>query len=180
MEGEDFSDKINNQLYWKQMYKIIYMQKVFRGYRIRKRANFIFNFIDIVKKWQRMLDNMKARRFLRKLMNNKDRIKVLLSNYLIGYDYMSKIRRIGKPYLNNNNIYSDNLNRGKNSYKNFLNNDDRKDNNYSKKNNTYRDGSKNGDKEKNNNSDRSRYINNDSILNNLNDLNYNRNKNLIN
>ena len=178
VEGEDFFDKISKiQLWWKQMYKIIYIQKVFRGYRIRKRVNFILNFIDIINKWQRMLDNMKARRFLRKLMNDKDKIKVLHNNNLKGYDYMSKIRRIGKPYLNNNNIYSDNLNRGKTSYKNFLNNDDRKDNNYPTKINTYRDDSKNGDEENKNNSDRNRYINNDSILKNLNDLNRNRNKN---
>jgi len=44
-DGEDFFNKINKiQLWWKKMYKIIYIQKVFRGFRIRKRVNFILNF----------------------------------------------------------------------------------------------------------------------------------------
>jgi hypothetical protein len=65
--GEDFFDKINKiQSWWKQMYKIIYIQKVFRGFRIRRRVNFILNFIDILNNWQKILDKIKMRRILRK------------------------------------------------------------------------------------------------------------------
>lgn len=79
-EGEeDFFVKISKiQFWWKQIYKIIYIQKILRGFRIRKRVVFILNFIAIIKRWQKILDNIKARRFLRKLFNYK--IKPIPSN----------------------------------------------------------------------------------------------------
>jgi hypothetical protein len=167
--GEDFFDKINKiQSWWKQMYKIIYIQKVFRGFRIRRRVNFILNFIDILNNWQKILDKIKMRRILRKLVYGKNDAKTLPNNSdRKGYDFMSKVRRTGKSFLNNK-IDSDNKNN--NSYSKKDNN-----NNYPKKIKAYRDDSKNpgNDEEKNNYSDRNGYKN----KKNDNDLNRNKNKN---
>ena len=143
--GEDFFENINKiQSWWKQMYKIIYIQKVFRGFRIRKRVNFILNFMDIINGWQKLLDKIKARRILRKLVYNENITKTLPNNNnMKGYDFMSKVRRTGKSFLNN-----------------YEKNDkDKKDYNYPKKNNLYQDDSKNGenDYENNCNTDRNSY-----------------------
>ena len=46
-ENEDFFQKIRTiQLWWKQMYKIIYIKQIFRGFRIRKRVDFIISGYD--------------------------------------------------------------------------------------------------------------------------------------
>ena len=72
--------------------KIVLIQKMFRGHLIRKKVEFIFNFKDIIKKWQKIFDKIKARRILRYLINGK--IYILpKSNNIKGYNYMSKIRK---------------------------------------------------------------------------------------
>ena len=170
-DGEDFFEKIRKiQNWWKQMYKIIYIQKVFRGYRIRKRVNFILNFIDIMNKWQRLLDNIKARRALRDLVNKSPKALPNNNNYK-GYDYMSKVRRTGKPFLNKdddnnldnnkkNNVNNDNL------YKNYINNGNKFNNRNEDK--------KDNDDEKNNDSGNNKiydkYTNGENYLKGLKDL----------
>ena len=68
-EDEGFFGKINQiQLWWKNIFKIIYIQKIFRGFRIRKRINFILHFMDVITIWQNLLDNMKMRRILKDLV----------------------------------------------------------------------------------------------------------------
>ena len=161
-DGEDFFEKIRKiQLWWKQMYKIIYIQKVFRGYRIRKRVNFILNFIDIMNKWQRLLDNIKARRALRDLVYNNPKSLPNNNNYK-GYDYMSKVRRTGKPFLNKDDDEKNNKKNNPNDndlYKNYINNGNKNKN-------------KNDD-EKNNDSGNNihdKYINGENYLKGLKDL----------
>ena len=127
-EDEGFFGKINQiQLWWKNIFKIIYIQKIFRGFRIRKRINFILHFMDVISIWQNLLDNMKMRRILKDLVYKKAK-KLPNKNNLKGYDFMSKIRRKGKTYLNNNNnSYNKNLNglniiyNKKNKYKDYIN-----------------------------------------------------------
>ena len=70
-DGGDFFENINIiQKWWKQIYKIIQIQKIFKGYRIRKRVVFIFNFIDIINHWENILYKIKARRYFRLLANS--------------------------------------------------------------------------------------------------------------
>lgn len=153
--GEDFFEKIQKiQNWWKKLYKIIYIQKIFRGFRIRKRVNFIVNFIEVINRWQRILDNIKARRVLRDLINNKAKI-LPNKNNIKGYDYMSKVRRTGKSFLNNiyDNMKKNNYNN--NNYKNFLNKGKKQNRNEqpNKYPNFSNDSKNNNDDEKNNDSD---------------------------
>ena len=93
-DGEDFFEKINKiQLWWKKMNKIITIQKVFRGYRIRNKVDFILNFMDIINKWQNILDKIMARRALRDLINKVP--KKIPKNKFKSNDYISKVRRNG-------------------------------------------------------------------------------------
>ena len=193
-DSADFFDKITKiQLWWKYIYKIIMIQKVFRGFRIRKRVNFILNFIDIINRWQRLLDNIKARRILRDLLKNAKSIvkirKLPLKKNIKGYNYMSKIRRKGKSYLSLNNL--DNLKKTNNNYQKFINNgNDKNDknkepqpnnkyNNYKSGKNKEKDPTKNNknkdkndeDQKNDDNDDLNKYINkNDKLMKNLNDL----------
>ena len=147
-DSADFFDKITKiQLWWKYIYKIILIQKVFRGFRIRKRVNFILNFIDIINKWQRLLDTIKARRILRNLVeNSRNAIKIIklhLKKNIKGYNYISKIRRKGKSYLNLNNL--DKIKKINNNYQKFINdgndkNDKNKQQQPNNKYNSYKNG----------------------------------------
>ena len=75
------------------LYKIILVQKIFKGYIIRKKVEFIMNFKDIIDKWQKILDKIKIRRILRYIFNLELQIVPKADN-LKGYDYISKTRKI--------------------------------------------------------------------------------------
>ena len=152
------------QLWWKYIYKIIYIQKVFRGFRIRRRVNFILYFIDAINKWQRILDNIKMRKILRDLVYKRVK-KSPNKNNLKGYDFISKIRRKGNTYLNNSNsLYNKNNNKNKDKSNN-LNNKENKErpnkfNNY-----------KNEDEKNDDSFGRNKLDNSDNNFKNKNDLN---------
>ena len=168
-ENEDFFQKIITiQLWWKQMYKIIYIQKIFRGFRIRKRVDFIISFINIINRWQRLLDKIKARRALRDLFKKVGINTLPNEKDIKGYDYMSKIRKKEKSLLNIQNL--DNLKKNNNNYAKFLSNGkNNKDNEQQNKNNNFKKDTKNED-EKSNDSNKNKFINN-NVLKNLDELN---------
>ena len=75
-----------------EIYKIIIIQKMFRGFLVRKKVGLVMNFRDIINKWQEIFDILRARRFLRYLIN-LDIYKIPKNDNIGGANYISKIRR---------------------------------------------------------------------------------------
>ena len=161
--NEEFIENINKiQSWWKYMHKIINIQKVFRGFIIRKNNNSILKFLYTINRWQKILDKIKARRVLRNLVHNNNTKSLKKNNDMNANDFMSNVRR-GKLFLNSVNKF--------NYIKSLKNNG--KDINHPKKSPIYMDYSKNEENdEKNNKANRNSYVNNKNYNNNL-----NRNKN---
>ena len=75
---------------------IILIQKVFRGYIVRKKVEYILNFKDIIDRWQQIFDKLKAKIYLRILINYEPNILTKVDN-IKGYNYITKIRRNKSP-----------------------------------------------------------------------------------
>ena len=75
---------------------IILIQKVFRGYIVRKKVEYILNFKDIIDRWQQIFDKLKAKIYLRILINYEPNILSKVDN-IKGYNYITKIRRNKSP-----------------------------------------------------------------------------------
>ena len=187
-ENSQFFENIRKiQQWWKFMYKIIYIQKIFRGFRIRKRVNFIIYFINIINTLQKLLDNIKARRVLRTLMNIGVKLKILPSkNNMKGYYYISKTRRKRKNIVNLNNYGV--IKKNNNNYQKFINGKKEKNNNdemtpkynnYKNKKNEDDDNIKNNDSYSNYNSNHNSNYNSNNRNNNKNDDIYNMKNNSL-
>ena len=79
----DYEDDLDN---------IILIQKMFRGYIVRKKVEYILNFKDIINKWQQIFDKLKAKKYLRILVNYEPNIMEKVCN-IKGYNFITKIRR---------------------------------------------------------------------------------------
>ena len=102
--------------------KIILIQKMFRGFIVRKKVEYIMNFKDVIERWQNLLDKLRKRRFIINLFNYQAKL-VPKDGDIKGYNYISKIRKNKQKNIdiyNNNFIYK---NKNHKNEENKINND---------------------------------------------------------
>ena len=102
--------------------KIILIQKMFRGFIVRKKVEYIMNFKDIIERLQDILDKLRKRRFLINLINYEAKL-VPKNGNIKGYNYISKVRRNKQHDIDIFNNYSSYKNKNHKNEENKNNND---------------------------------------------------------